>query len=244
MGLGVVDETVARRAAVPIGGAAFRREERAVLLSEKQQSAHEARETFARRCQVAGIQFQGEVRGGVPHDLVAEEAQRHDVVIVDNQAPEDYGAGESPAEVLERLIRICPRPVVTVPQAYQPGNTILVAFDGSPLAARAVFGLLGSGLGALWGVRLLTVDPQSEQSARIRAQRGIDYLRQHQVETTFQAIVSDRPPAEVICEEAYRQRCDSIVMGSHGRSALAKFLFGSVTKEVIAKSTVPLFLYH
>jgi nucleotide-binding universal stress UspA family protein len=42
-----------------------------------------------------------------------------------------------------------------------------------------------------------------------------------------------------IVEEAEKLSCDMIVMVTHGRSKLGKFIFGSHTKNVIIKSTLP-----
>lgn len=243
-GLAVVDETVAEPAAVPIGGGAFKQEEETELLSERQRLAHVVQQAFAGRCRAAKVKFRVDQRAGVPHEIVADELQGHDVAVVDNQPPVEYGAGESPAQVLERLIRVSPRPIVSSPRDYHPGNGVLVAFDGSAPAAKAIFGLLGSGLGAFGRVRILTVDKDSEESARSRAQSGIDYLRRHEIDTGFQPVVSDRPVSELICEEADRQRCELIVMGPHGRSAFAELFLGSVTKKVIDHSGIPVFLYH
>lgn len=243
-GMAIVDQTVAEPAAVPLGGGAFKEEENEELLSQQRQLALRHQETFDGKCRAAKIEFRVDQREGVPHEIVAAELQRHDIAVVDRQMPADYGVGESPAEVLERLIRIAPRPVVSAPQQYHPGEGILIAFDGNRTAAKAIFGLLGSGLAASGRVRILTVDKKSDESAQSRAQTGIDYLRQHEIDVTFQPVVSDRPVAEVICEEAERQRCDLLVIGPHGRSAFVEFFFGSVTKKVIEHSTVPVFLYH
>ena len=44
---------------------------------------------------------------------------------------------------------------------------------------------------------------------------------------------------DAIFEEAEKLSCDMIVMVTHGRSKLGKFIFGSHTKNVIIKSTLP-----
>jgi len=244
LGLAVVDNTVAAPIAVPIGGGAFKQAEEAGLIAGRRRLARMVQQAFTARCQTANVSFRVDQAEGVPHRIVADELQGHDVAIVDNQSPLEYGAGESPAHVLERLIRIAPRPVVSAPRAYCPGDTILVAFDGSTPSARALFGFIGSGLTSGLKVQVLTVDQDSEDSARSRAQRGIDYLQRHSIEVTFRPVVSDRPVSEVICDEAAQQHCDLLVMGPHGRPALVEFFLGSTTKEVIDNSTVPVFLFH
>jgi len=47
------------------------------------------------------------------------------------------------------------------------------------------------------------------------------------------------PPAATIVETAARERCDLIVMGSHGRTPLKSLVLGSVTAKVIAAATAP-----
>lgn len=45
--------------------------------------------------------------------------------------------------------------------------------------------------------------------------------------------------AEAIVDTAREQRCDLIVMGSHGRRGLSRLLAGSVTQAVLACAPVP-----
>jgi nucleotide-binding universal stress UspA family protein len=51
--------------------------------------------------------------------------------------------------------------------------------------------------------------------------------------------VPDAYPAEAIVELAKARDCGLIVMASHGRRGLRKFLLGSQTSEVLAHSPVP-----
>ncbi len=51
--------------------------------------------------------------------------------------------------------------------------------------------------------------------------------------------VKDQFPAEGICETAEKHGCDLIVMASHGRRGLMRFLLGSQTARVLTSSTVP-----
>ncbi len=50
--------------------------------------------------------------------------------------------------------------------------------------------------------------------------------------------VKDRHPAEGTIETAQVQMCDLIVMASHGRRGLARFLLGSVASKVVTLSPV------
>jgi nucleotide-binding universal stress UspA family protein len=48
--------------------------------------------------------------------------------------------------------------------------------------------------------------------------------------------------AEEIASLADELKCDQIVMGTHGRSALAELLVGSTTLRVVHRSRVPVLL--
>jgi nucleotide-binding universal stress UspA family protein len=52
----------------------------------------------------------------------------------------------------------------------------------------------------------------------------------------------DRFPADGIIEAAKDNGCDLIIMGSHGRRGIAKFLLGSAAAEVVTRSTIPVLI--
>ncbi|SFR44034.1 universal stress protein [Halogeometricum limi] len=46
-------------------------------------------------------------------------------------------------------------------------------------------------------------------------------------------------PATEICDYADEERCDLVVMGTHGRSGLSRYLLGSVAERVVRQSDAP-----
>ena len=50
--------------------------------------------------------------------------------------------------------------------------------------------------------------------------------------------------ANLICEFVNSENIDLVVMSTHGRSGLTKFLFGSVTNQVMQCVKVPVLLIH
>ena len=50
--------------------------------------------------------------------------------------------------------------------------------------------------------------------------------------------MAEFPYTEII-KAAKRNRCDLIVMGSHGRRGISRLLLGSQASKVLAHSTVP-----
>lgn len=54
--------------------------------------------------------------------------------------------------------------------------------------------------------------------------------------TVVQYLWAEGDPATVILRTAKETDCDAIVMGTHGRSGLNRFLLGSVAEEVLRKA--------
>lgn len=136
---------------------------------------------------------------------------------------------------------------------------ILIATDGSELAAKAVAqGLdIAKGLGAKVMVINVTEPwvavapgevamafPIKEYDESVAANAahilaaaesasktaGVDCTTRH---------VRDQFPAEGIIETAEKHGCDLIVMASHGRRGLMRFLLGSQAIKVLTHSTIP-----
>jgi nucleotide-binding universal stress UspA family protein len=139
---------------------------------------------------------------------------------------------------------------------------ILIATDGSELAQKAVEqGLdLAKSLGAKvtavivtapWPVAeaggVMVESPIKDYEAAVasEANRVLTPVRQlaDKLGVACTAVhVPDQYPAEGIVEQATAKGCDLIVMASHGRRGLAKFVLGSQATRVLTYSTVPVLI--
>ncbi|WP_386816166.1 universal stress protein [Lysobacter gummosus] len=134
---------------------------------------------------------------------------------------------------------------------------IVIAIDGSEAALRAVrhaIKLAGDmkeppELHLLYAdeplMRSVALSLGLEGAARYHAENGDASMRKaramlKRAKTNYEEHLSVGDPAATILKFAKSNRCDLIVMGSHGRSALKNLLLGSVTAKVICNCTVPL----
>ena len=138
---------------------------------------------------------------------------------------------------------------------------ILVCTDGSKLAQRAA--REGVELAAALGARVvaLLVTPPFEPPRGYETSPLVAQIERHERDSKAAAArclgaiardaemlgvkcrplhVGKFPPAATIVETADAERCDLIVMGSHGHGALGQLLLGSVTARVAATCSVPL----
>ena len=125
---------------------------------------------------------------------------------------------------------------------------VLIAYDGSACADAALDDLRRAGLPHEVDARILSVienwlpppsgleivehidrDQEHLSLAMKAAKRVSEHWPQWQIKTE----VEFGSPASLILEKAYEWKADLIVMGAHGRSALGRFFFGSVSQKVL-----------
>lgn len=169
--------------------------------------------------------------------------------------------------VADRVLRSADVPVLLVRDAAgaSPGETlrqILVPLDGSdlseqalPLARllareldsrilllRSVESLDDVHLARLFEDRLDEHDVPSDWYNEAQV-----YLNQMQKNLQFANIPSEirvviGQPAQAILDAAAAEPCDLIVMSTHGRSGLSRWVYGSVTSKVLHETTCPLLI--
>lgn len=67
-----------------------------------------------------------------------------------------------------------------------------------------------------------------------------EHLRQSGIEVHIEAELGE--PASIIVDAAKQLNVDAIVMSTHGRSGLGRWLFGSVTTKVLQVASCPVFV--
>jgi nucleotide-binding universal stress UspA family protein len=70
----------------------------------------------------------------------------------------------------------------------------------------------------------------------------LDKIKVHLGDENIKTIIKEGDFAEVILQTSEELKVDTIVMGSHSRRWLEEIIMGSVTEEVLRRSTIPLFI--
>lgn len=244
VGLGVVDEpAICRPESVPLGASQYKEHRDRALLARASRRVETFLEQFALRCSEAGVAYKLLEDVGPPPEKIFVEAQRYDLIVLGQQTHFRFATQEGPDETLSRVLKNTPRPVVAVPEKLGDGASVLVAYDGSLQAARALQAFQASGLDESREVHVVSVGADRVEAAR-HADRAVEFLRFHEVKATPHVLPPTGGTAEVILDQAGRLDAGLLVMGCYGQPTLREFFLGSVTRSVLKKSTVPLFLYH
>jgi nucleotide-binding universal stress UspA family protein len=226
---------------VPLGAGAYKVDRDEIVLKNARETVERLVAEFSTRCTAANVPFRTLSQDGDPAEVLSREAQRADLLVVGRKAP-SHEFGQSPSPVLDHLLRHISRPVLCVPAQCRAGTPVLVAYDGSCPAAKSLQAFQAIGLASRREIHVLNLPRESHD--RHEAELAVEYLQLHGHEAKLHVETSSASPADVILAAAERLGAGVIVMGSFGRGKLQELFFGSTTKALLAKSTVPLFLYH
>ncbi len=112
---------------------------------------------------------------------------------------------------------------------------ILVTLDGSLLSERALQPAVDLARLRNGELQLLRIPVEQETGCQEYLQRLADEIRDQGV--TVSVEVAEGRPAQVVAERA--DQVDLLVMGSHGRTGVDRFILGSVTEQVIRSTRTP-----
>lgn len=244
VGLGIIDEPdICRPEPVPIGGNSFKQHRDETLLADARRRVEQFLERFTRRCTEAGVVSKVLEDVGLPHEQIVQEAQRFDLILLGQRTYFQFETREGPDETLHKVLKHSPRPVVTVPERLGQGEAVIVAYDGSLQAARAVYAFAASGLALASPVHVISIHKEHDEAAR-RASRAVEFLTPHGIQAHAVPLASSGCPADILREQARKRDARLLVMGAYGKPILHDFLFGSVTRALLKDSPVPILLFH
>ena len=80
------------------------------------------------------------------------------------------------------------------------------------------------------------------ENATKSARKFLDKAKHHLGDESIQTLLKEGDAAQLILNTASEMKVDCIVMGSHSQKWLENIIIGSVTQEVLRKTTIPLFI--
>lgn len=141
------------------------------------------------------------------------------------------------------------RPIILVPPNWKPrdiGKSVMICWKPTREAARSLADAEPF-LATASRMAVVTVDARPSEGG-YGPLPGIDITahlarRGHKPEL-FNIASSGRTEAAAILDQARALDADLLVMGGFGRSRMSEFIFGGVTRDVLAKSDVPVLMSH
>jgi len=205
----------------------------------------QTQEGFAAAIRTAGCEGEWQELIGDAETLLIGEARLADLAILGQDDPSEVVSGVARA-LPEHVALAIGRPVLVVPYAGtfdSLGERVLVAWNGSPPAARAVNDALPL-LKEAKAVEVLEIDAPEEASEGGRTIG--QHLKQHGIaaEVTRLGTSSDLGAGDLLLSRAADISADLIVMGVYGHSRRREIVLGGVSRHIFRHMTVPVLMSH
>ena len=228
VGLAIIDEPDIRAGtATSIGGASFKHERDESLVADARKNAADWLTLFDRRCREAGIKSRSLEIVGRPARSILAEMENHDLTVIGRDANFRFETERDDAQTRDAILRGASRPVLLVPETAVPqlGSIVLVAYDGSSAAKRALTSFAASGLARSRKVHVATVDDNGVV-AREMAEQAVKMLRAEHVTAIPHNIVSVLSNVEALFKLASELKAGLMVMGIFHPLTLARAVLG------------------
>ena len=241
-GVAIIDEPGIQSSSgpVPIGATRYDIQREEQQLKETEEEAKAILEDFARICEKRQVNTVLHADTGSPVSELIEESKFHDFIVIGKQTSFEYNSNETYG-TLQRVLRNGLIPVLAVPDSVREIKKVLVAYDNSIPASKAVHMFLLLGIWNACDITLLTVNDNAEAARGLLD--GLENFFESYGITPNITTQSGHPDTAVKSYIAENE-VDMLVMGAYGRKSVREFFVGSVTQHLIRETTIPLFLYH
>ncbi|MGK0186766.1 MAG: nucleotide-binding universal stress UspA family protein [Verrucomicrobiales bacterium] len=212
----------------------------AARAKEAKKRISEALARFKEVCESENVSHFEAAKQGVPADRILESASFHDLVVIGLRTFFHFETDDSAGDTLEEILRAPQTPILAVPESSpNDWRRVLIAFDGSPSACKALKEFARLAQAYEMDITLL-MSAKDKAIAETCTEAAREYLLAHglkQIET----VVSDDDILELL-HAKYLNTFDLIVSGSHSRKYLKDFFVGSVARKLIDHGETALLL--
>lgn len=215
---------------------------------QTQTACEEAQSRFERAAAQGGFPAEWRMVEGDATELATRHGRYVDLIVLGQVEPGNAQAIFTRPR-LEDVAVVSGRPVLAVPYVgryERVGNRVLVAWDGSREAARAVNDAMPL-LAAAQSVTVVTVDPDHTPAGH-GGIPGADialHLARHGVKAEAQRTFSNGIGiGETLLSRASDLEADLMVMGAFAHSRARELLLGGATRTMLESMTLPVLMSH
>jgi nucleotide-binding universal stress UspA family protein len=171
-----------------------------------------------------------------------------DLIVLGQRDPAATGTGLMPG-FPESAIMSSGTPALVVPYAWRAGslgNRVLIAWNASVEAARAVHGAIPL-LQRAKTVEVAIFNPLKEPdvvSGELPGAGIKQYLARHNIKADVQEEASEGDVGEALLSLAANLGSDLLVMGCYGHSRFREILLGGATRKVLSSMPLPVLMTH
>jgi len=211
-------------------------EQAQTLEKQIREQGEKALKDLRQRSSVAGVECDTVFETGIVSQTILNYADQVDLIVMGRHGAGGKWSGPLLGSTFEAVARHAPVPVLATVSDSRPLKTLLVAYDGSEQAKKALDIALHLVKGRDRQLIILTVDDghddrpaASYEAAVLAKEQGVDAKR----------LLVKGHVAEKILQAATEENADLIILGAYSRSRFLSALFGSTVDDVVHNATIP-----
>lgn len=175
--------------------------------------------------------------GGIVETILEREADARVVVIGKRGAGHEFATDHIGSKI-ERVVRASSKPILIASRAVEAPRSVVLAWDGSPAARRALERCANSPLFAGVPVHVVTAGADDSRHRELVEEAARQLGPERDVLTTLEA----GSPENLIPAVIGATPGAILVMGAYGHSPLRTLIVGSTTTSMIRTVRVPILL--
>jgi nucleotide-binding universal stress UspA family protein len=226
-----------------LGTTAYKSHMEEELKKQAKDACTRLHEAYEKECKANSAPFEWLGFDGDPIGALRLAAESCDVLVTGHDTAFHGRVRERLPDMLAHLLLSAPRPLIVCGDEDHGEGDVMIAYDGSLPAMRAVqlFALLGH-----WSrrrVHLVAIGADKAAAERLPA-GAVRYLRGRGCDVEVVPVASGAHPADVLRIEVADRGIGTLVMGVYGHRGLRERLFGSTTTQLLEDPPCALFVYH
>lgn len=245
VGVAIIDRPSIEQIAAGSQPGAFQMSEDTVssLLNDAKNHAEELIAQFRMTCDLQEVRHEDIIHTGTPYEGLLDEGKTADLIITGLRTFFHYPTKEGPGDTLEHLLKEPVCPILAVPEDMELPQNVIIAYDGSRGAARALqaYAHVTPDIPEIYPVTLLCVASDYDKN-KYHLEKATRFLRAHGIEARM--MLRTGKPAEAIKQVIHELHPALVILGSPLRKGLTELLFGSTANSIIKDGTIPVFVYH
>ena len=243
-GVGIIDiPWITAAQPEPLGGAAFKIHRDEEIIKQTHKRIAEMLKVFANECEKGGLKFSLAELQGFPATEIERLAEEHDLIIIGKTTDFHFELDVDTDLTVRYIVRDNPRPIIVVTTDKEIDDNIIIAYDGSLQAARALHMFLLLGLGADGHAHILSVARAQKEANEIAKSAQI-MCETHGMKAEIEGIASRKAPEDVLKKKIKEYNAGLVIMGAYGHHGLKEWIFGTTTEHLLKEAETALFIHH
>jgi len=195
--------------------------------------------TMAERLQAGGAEAVVSLHrhGGIVETILERESEARVIVIGKRGASHEFATDHIGSKI-ERVVRASAKPVLIASRAIEEPQSVVLAYDSSEAARRALERVGNSPLFSGLPVHVVTVGPEDDKHRRMLNEARDALAGDRTVDLT----ITQGRAEEAIASVVERTPRPLLVMGAYGHSPLRTLIVGSTTTALIRMVHAPVLL--